>query len=178
MKLSLPKAKPTYINILYRPPDGSITSFLEHLGNDIENVFGDPTGDLVVMGDSNIDILKSNITSVKLERFLKENNLVQIINRPTRITDTTSTLIDHIYVNNKDLYLHRGTLEPGLSDHTLVFACRKRQRPDWEKRQSSFEITEILTVLLSVMILSIAIGNLSITLRMWTEQLTSLTLIS
>ena len=46
---------------------------------------------------------------------------------------TTSTCIDHVYTNNSDLFSHRGLVEPGLSDHCLIFVARKRRRISREK---------------------------------------------
>ena len=57
----------------------------------------------------------------------------QLIDRPTRVTETSSTVIDHIWTNNPYLYSHRGVIEPGLSDHALIFACRKRPKLNKEK---------------------------------------------
>ncbi len=47
----------------------------------------------------------------------------------TRITNTTKTLLDHILVNNTDFYCISGTIDPGLSDHKLVYVTRKRIKP-------------------------------------------------
>ena len=50
------------------------------------------------------------------------------------MNEHSSTLIDHIYVNNPSLYSHRGILDPGLSDHHLTFVCRKRAKISHEKK--------------------------------------------
>ena len=53
--------------------------------------------------------------------------------RPTRVTDRSSTLLDHIYVSNDNLYIHWGTLNLGLSDHALIYTCRKKAKVNKEK---------------------------------------------
>ena len=50
------------------------------------------------MGDFNIDLSYSN---PKWDNQYSTYNLQQLIDRPTRVTAQTKTLIDHIYVNMK-----------------------------------------------------------------------------
>ena len=128
IKLSLKSSKPTYICSFYRPPDGSIPNFISHLENCIEEIIDDPLSDILFLGDSNIDHLKCTPNSTKLRMFSTKFNLSQLITQPTRVSNNTSTLIDHIYVNNPELYAHSGQLEPGLSDHVLIFTARKRAK--------------------------------------------------
>ena len=49
------------------------------------------------------------------------NGLKQIITAPTRVTEKTSTLLDHILTNSGDRISQSGVLPIGLSDHTLAF---------------------------------------------------------
>ncbi len=65
-------------------------------------------------GDAHMDLNSNNRDTKKLKEFLKQHNLSQKINKLTRVTNLTSTLIDHIYVN-PELHAHAGTLESGLS---------------------------------------------------------------
>ena len=51
--------------------------------------------------------------------------LHQLINEPTRVTDTTSTLIDLIYTNYPDKVVCSGVCHVSISDHSLIFAYRK-----------------------------------------------------
>ena len=111
-----------------------MSEFIESLNNQIVTHADCPISDIVMLGDANINVLRSTPESRKLDKFLKDNNLLQLINRATRVTENSSTLIDHIYVNNSDQYAHRGILETGLSDHSLVFACRKRAKICKEKK--------------------------------------------
>ncbi len=134
IKLSLKCARPTYICCLYRPPDGSSKNFVEKLENQMETIIDNPANDLIIMGDVNIDMNKWDNNSRTLHNFTIKHSLTQIITKPTRITETTSSVIDHIYVNNTELYVHCGTLEPGLSDHSMVFVCRKQAKISKEKK--------------------------------------------
>ena len=55
-------------------------------------------------------------------------NFKQLIDRATRVTDTSSTLLDHIYTNNKDIVSQSGVIETGISDHFMVYCTRKITR--------------------------------------------------
>ncbi len=125
VKLSLKSARPTFINVFYRPPDGLVSNFIDKIVEDMTRHVTNSASDILMMGDANIDTAKYSYHHNTLKLFLSTYNFKQLIDRPTQITDTTCTIIDHFYTNNQDLYSHRATLEPGLSDHCLILACRK-----------------------------------------------------
>ena len=59
---------------------------------------------IVILGDLNCDGLKNNCVEYKtLDRFLNEMNLTQLIKSPTRITDSTQSLLDVILVSSKSI---------------------------------------------------------------------------
>ena len=68
------------------------------------------------MSDTNSHLL-SDITDLY--------GLHQLINEPTRVTDTTSTLIDLIYTNYPDKVVCSGICHVSISDHSVIFAYRK-----------------------------------------------------
>ena len=51
--------------------------------------------------------------------------LQQLISEPTRITPTSSTLIDLIYANCVDKIACSGVRHTAISDHSMVFAHKK-----------------------------------------------------
>ena len=53
----------------------------------------------------------------------------QLINEPTRITETSKTLIDIIITNKPENYLKSVIIHIGMSDHSLVYTCRKLSVP-------------------------------------------------
>ena len=132
LKLQLPDTRDTFICSNYRPPDGNVDACIRSLNDCLTEVRDTGTPHIVVLGDVNIDLAmraKSNDKS-KLTRFLTVNDLSQLINCPTRVTDHSETLIDHIYTNRPELYPVHGTCDPGLSDHYLIFAARRRGKKD------------------------------------------------
>ena len=63
-------------------------------------------------------------------------NLQQIIGEPTRITNTSKSLIDHILCNIQDNIVQSGTISIGLGDHFLTFCTRKATRGVFNKHKT------------------------------------------
>ena len=49
----------------------------------------------------------------------------QLIHEPTRVTNATSTLIDHIYTSNEENISEAHVAPLGVSDHYAIFCNRK-----------------------------------------------------
>ena len=78
--------------------------------------------DAYILGDMNIDLLKHHThqqTGGYLD-MLNSHDLLPVITKPTRITNHTATLIDHIYTNTVNS-LVSGILTIDISDHLPVF---------------------------------------------------------
>ena len=84
---------------------------------------------LVILGDLNSDLnLKGKNKDKKESHYgrkpsgiLKHYNLYNIINRPTRITKETETIIDLIICSTKYLVKDSGVAHLGISNHSLVY---------------------------------------------------------
>ena len=48
-----------------------------------------------------------------------------MINKPTRITATSATLIDHFITSNPEKITNSGVIHTGISDHSLIFEIKK-----------------------------------------------------
>ena len=57
--------------------------------------------------------------------FLASFSLIQILRQPTRITCSSSSLIDHIITNAQDKISQSGIIDLGISDHQLIYCTRK-----------------------------------------------------
>ena len=79
----------------------------------------------------------AHLTGSYLE-FCFTHSLEQIITRPTRITDQTATLIDHILTNSPDKVSQSGVIDLGLSDHDLIYCTRKTSLPKSHKHNEIF----------------------------------------
>ena len=112
------------IGVIYRHPisTSSVLSQFENALYDICDHFNNKNTELYILGDINIDLTKldSNNTVGSYANSLISNSLKCLIDKPTRITTSTKSLIDHIYTNNlKTLY--SGIFVCDLSDHYGVF---------------------------------------------------------
>ena len=73
-----------------------------------------------------------NMCSIRSDsRYQKYNDILQmagfkqLISTPTRVTDTSSTAIDHILCNNMHKINHHGVIPSGLSDHYITYCTKK-----------------------------------------------------
>ena len=63
-------------------------------------------------------------------------NLVQIIKEPTRVTETTAYVIDHILCNNTEIICLSGVLNIGRSDHFILYCSRKLSKCFFNKHNT------------------------------------------
>ena len=88
------------IGCVYRHPSGDRDLFSETLKSQLERLTNKGY-EIIVLGDININFLNynnDNHTSDFLDMLL-DLGFMPLITKATRITDHTSTLIDHIYTN-------------------------------------------------------------------------------
>lgn len=85
----------------------------------------DITDNLLICGDFNINWLTNSTSKKKLYECLNDLNLIQIVDKPTRITENTATLIDLCITNDKTFSIEiRSDLN--ISDHeTLLIKSEK-----------------------------------------------------
>ena len=120
-----PHSKPIIVVNWYRPPKAPVSIFsqLESLLSrlDVTN------NEYYLLGDMNADMLSTKYDNdVRLLNNTTDiYGLQQLINEPTRITEKSSTLLDLIYTNCPDKVLCSGVAHISISDHSLVFVCRK-----------------------------------------------------
>ena len=113
-----------HVGIIYRTSDADVRNFCDYLVNILESLkpHNQPC---YIMGDYNIDLLKHsthNPTSTFLDLMFSDS-FIPLINKPTRVTQKTATLIDNIFTNtykNKNKYL-TGILTTDISDHYILF---------------------------------------------------------
>ena len=77
--------------------------------------------DIVLTGDANCDLLFKNPKSDALRSFCASVNAHQLIDRPTRVTMTSRSLLDVVMVSNKDIVKTSGVLDLTISDHYLMY---------------------------------------------------------
>lgn len=131
LELLLPKTKPIVIGTCYRPPKQN--NFLEFFDTAFKLIR--PECEVIILGDFNI-CMKNKI-SVLFKNYcniLNMFSLKQLIAEPTRITASSSSLIDHILCNNEDKVSQSGVIKVGISDHFLTFCTRKTTKENTGKQ--------------------------------------------
>ena len=110
---------------MYSPPNSSIELFekIETLFQNLDN----ERKELILVGDLNCDFIKNaaNNQTKRLIDLINVFQLTQLIKEPTRITDTTATLLDVAIVSKPDNICRSGVLHIGISDYSLIYVCRK-----------------------------------------------------
>ena len=59
------------------------------------------------------------------KQFISLFNLTQIITDPTRVTNCSSTLIDHICFSDCEKVCQSGIINFGIADHSVIYCTRK-----------------------------------------------------
>lgn len=78
--------------------------------------------DIYILGDLNCNVLKTNdAASQILINFCSALNLTQMVKQPTRIIETSTTLIDVLLASNTDLVKDVKVLPCSISDHDMVY---------------------------------------------------------
>ena len=112
------------LTVLYRPPNTDVKMFIQQLNIILQQIKKE--GKLCyLMGDYNINILnyESNSTTAEFVDTMYAFTCLPLINRPTRITQCSATLIDNIFTNNlcHDDRCFQSILVSDVSGHFPVF---------------------------------------------------------
>ena len=75
-----------------------------------------------MLGVLNCNLLTSNPEASSLRDIIPTFNLNQLIEKPTRVTETTKSLIDVIMSTNKNIVSHTDVLASSISDHLVYLA--------------------------------------------------------
>lgn len=117
------------IGFVYRNPDEPcswVTKFEDMMDAATKN-----QTDVALLGDFNIDVLHSTPPSWQLTLDLF--GLKQLVTQPTRIAETTKTLIDHIYTNNATKVSHVEVSKIIFSDHNPILCTWSCKIPKPQK---------------------------------------------
>ena len=112
------------IGVIYRIPNTNVSAFIDLLKTILERVKKENKF-CYLLGDYNLDLLNSESHSTTGEYFdlLCSYSYMPLINKPTRVTANTATIIDNIYTNNISNMNEsiQGILITDISDHYPIF---------------------------------------------------------
>lgn len=128
IKIHPPFKKPFVFVSVYKPPNTNDEQFLSsfecllfHL-NQTESPY-------FILGDFNIDLSSKSNSSKQCKTLTKRFSLKQLIKSPTRTTETSSTLIDHLYAKKDAQLVQAGNFTLTNSDHNCIFAILNKNVP-------------------------------------------------
>ena len=101
---------------------------LSILKSSFDKILSSSKTECIICGDMNIDLLKTHSdpnAANYLDTLVSNCYLPAIITLPTRVTKTSSTLIDHIFKRISQTEFLGGTIEYDISDHYLNFILLK-----------------------------------------------------
>ena len=135
-----PRNKPIVIGAMYRPPNTNISSFVTDHLNPILSHPRIQSKTSYILGDFNVNLLNhsSHPPTADFIDAMFAASFLPLINRPTRISNTSSTLIDNIFTNTPHTqHSLSGILTADVSDHLPIFHISKHSF----NRQTSNEDT-------------------------------------
>ena len=114
--------KKLVVAVIYRHPNKPYHEFQDHIMQTL-NKLNHENKDYLICGDFNINLLKHE-TKRSIDNYidtLYSEGCINIIDKPTRITETTATLLDHMYTNLSNNSVNSGILTFDISDHLPTF---------------------------------------------------------
>ena len=120
-EVTLPNSKSFLICTVYRPPD-ACSEWIDLFEKEVS--VAQTTGlEFLLMGDFNIDM--SSCSNNKWLSLIQLFDLSQLITEPTRITKSTSSIIDHAYTSDLGNITKSFVSPYAMSDHFPVCFTRK-----------------------------------------------------
>lgn len=107
-----------HFNLLavYRTFDSSAEIFIDHLNSYYDGL--DKNKMCIFLGDINLDLLKDDTITDSYKNCMVGVGLVQCIDKPTRITSNSKSIIDHIFVRYCDITrVNAAIFDTSITDH-------------------------------------------------------------
>ena len=114
--------KTILIGSIYWHPTEDSNKFLDDF-SDCMKKLADEKKMFYIIGDINIDINKTNQNSPQADRYMQvitSNGAFSLITNPTRVTDKTATVIDHIITNDTAHSILSCVIPTSLTDHYAI----------------------------------------------------------
>lgn len=131
ISLQLPHVESLFIKVtqpfsfitgmIYRPPNANYAEFLSSIESIAEYLVNQNLP-CYMMGDFNVNLLKNDNKAYDLINLLFSHYFFPTITKPTRVTATSASLIDHIWTSNLQNHQVSGIYYTSISDHFPVFS--------------------------------------------------------
>ena len=131
IEVKKPKSKPLFISTWYRPQSAKIELFQKF--ENFLKLIDNEDKDIIITEDLNCNLIQhaQNHATSKLIDIIDIFQLQQHIQTPTRTTYNSSSLIDLVltHIDDDKILEARVVDQLGISDHSLVYICRKISIP-------------------------------------------------
>ena len=110
------------IGVIYRPPNGNVEQFTLQLSGILDQIKSE-NKICYLLGDYNINLfsVEKHIPTSEFIENMFSYEFIPCINKPTRDTGGTATLIDNIYCNHTSETEMTGLFYTNISDHYPIF---------------------------------------------------------
>ena len=125
MEIKKPRSKSILVSTWYQPPDSPVSHYAEFKqmirSFDAENL------EYFLLGDLNVDFMSmaESPGRNRLTEVFDIYGIEQMIHEATRITATSSNLIDLCLTNTTCHIVKSGVINLSISDHSLLYMIRK-----------------------------------------------------
>ena len=121
LEIDSKKGKNIIIGSLYRHPHDNFEEFFKAFSKVIEKV--NKRYWLIILGDLNINIMDYSCSNTKAyKNLLLSLGLRNLINLPTRVADTSETVLDHCITNLPPNGIESGVIQEVITDHFPIYA--------------------------------------------------------
>ena len=138
VEIEFAEKKNVIIGEVYKPPNSNPKDFIDTF----QMMLSSPSLNnktCIVMGDFNLNLLQcdANPNCLDFLNLMLSKSFVPAITKPTRITDTTASLIDNIFVSGTPI-AESGIIVNDISDHFPVFTMLPNITRDHYKEKDRF----------------------------------------
>lgn len=131
------------IVVVYRSPASGFELFIERLQAALAILSSDYSEKQIVLaGDFNINFLEKTKELKEMMDLLESFGLIHLFNEPSRLSKTSQSCIDNIFINNSE-GVHGLTRELHISDHMgqLIYIPNRQDKP--ENRKAIVKVREV-----------------------------------
>ena len=134
VEISIPNGGPYLIGTMYRPPSAR-KEYNEKMIENIE-LAASNNKEIILLGDLNFDYkLDESLSSNPVYWIEALFELTQLIEKPTRRTLTTSSLLDVILTSRPEKHISSGVIQTTFSDHYCVITVLDVSKPGAQKEK-------------------------------------------
>ena len=108
---------------IYRPLNSNFGEFISVINDILSSVYENKYQGVFVLGDFKLNLLRSNDNNIfDYVNLMFSYSLFPLITKPTRVTETSATLIDHIWSSQLEKIIGNYVIHNDISDHFPVLS--------------------------------------------------------